>query len=180
MHDCLTSSNRSSRVGQGFSRFRDHSHHAAWAAPTNARCSKGKPRVDASALAASAAAAVAATRRRFEPGSGRGTSTNSFPSATFLAHRRSVIQPSQKPKNFAGLTCWRTFVAVNFMRPHNASAKPIADALYKRLARTSHGTTTGTVPQAVQRYRRAKITTIKGAVLAVFGPSTCRSRVPCP
>ena len=88
-----------------------------------------------------------------EEPSGLGVPGNRLPSCAACAHRRSDTQLPMpaKPRIVWGLTRRRTSAAVARTKPQSASAKPIAEALYRRRASISRGTTRSTAAQTTHR-----------------------------
>ena len=104
---------------------------------------------------------------------------------SLAAHRVQRRKEAQRvapaaPTHRAVLVRARTWAGGSRWYAQSARAHAIALSEYRRLRATPRGTTTKTALQARQRYRRTWSSVASGAAPGVGGPSSPRSRRPCP
>jgi hypothetical protein len=134
----------------------DDVHQARDTPPYAALMSSPSSPYCAGARAASAIDNRSATPRSDEPGGARGASANNFRSRTAPAHLRSAGQSKFTVcgSRRQAVTRSRTTTADRRRSPNSASAQAIANAQYRRKARTPCGTTIKIAEQFRQRNRR--------------------------
>ncbi len=110
------------------------------------------------------------------------TTSNRRPDLTASIHRSTELQPvpAVAPTAVKGETKARIELNDIAQTPYSAMHMPIAALEYRRLVTTSPGTTVIEASQAVQRYRRTHTSRSTDWAPGVGGPSTWRSRRPCP
>jgi hypothetical protein len=150
---------------------------AAWDAPSSAS-RRSAPVVRGANEATKASTRLASSRRVHSvgdaiPANMRDAERAQRPSD---AHPVAAVAPTMR----CGLTALRTSRAVRLSTAHKPSASTIATAPYACRRTTPLGTTVAIASHRRHRYRRTPTVRISEASSSALGPSTFRSRRPCP